>query len=101
MSVISASEINVDFTGLFYTVPPMDPSYTGDQLASCCFEGFPHELIYGYFEPSDKKKFSAEISGNHTLWTVMFLMMRSFGAIKPCTWHTRESHRADEATRAQ
>lgn len=95
MSVISEKPIIADFSGLFHTTPPLDPSYTGNPLADCYFEGFPGNLIFGYYEPSDKKKWSAEIWGDQALWTTVFLLLRSMDVIKAAEWHTRESHRKE------
>jgi hypothetical protein len=87
ISVISDEPIIADFDGLFHTTPPIDPAYTGDSLASCYFEGFPKELIFGYYE-NNKSKWSAEIWGNNELWTVLFLIMKAKGQIKPMKWST-------------
>jgi hypothetical protein len=95
MSVISQkTAIVANFDGLFHTTPPIEPDYTGDPLASVYFEGFPRDLIFGYYARSNTR-WLAEIDGNHTLWTTVFLIMRALGAVKLCGWHTRESHRAE------
>lgn len=93
LSVISEKAVEADFSGLFQTSPPVDPEYTGDSLHEVYFEGFPKELIFGYYDSGDKKKWSAEIHGDHTLYTVVFLIMRTLGAVKPLQSHTQESHR--------
>ena len=93
MSVISEKPLDVNFDGLCYTTPPIEPDYTGDHLANCYFEGFPPEYIFGYYSTSDKKKFSVEIWSDNALWTAVFLIMRSVGVVKAAEWHTRESHR--------
>jgi hypothetical protein len=91
LSVISERRVEADFAGLFHTTPPIDPSYTGDPLASVYFEGFPRELIFGYYEASDKRKWSAEICGGEcAMWTTLYLIMRSLGAVKPMQWSTRK-----------
>ena len=95
ISVISERPITADFSGLFYTTPPIDPDYTGDPLHHVYFEGFPKDLVFGYFEESDGKKWSAEIATNEILWTTVFLIMRSLGAVQPLKWRTKESHRAE------
>lgn len=96
LTVMSALPIVADFDGLFYTTPPVDPKYTGDPLAGCYFEGFPRELVFGYYEPSDKRHWSAEINGGDpVLWATVFLIMKSLGAVKPFAWHTKESHRRE------
>jgi hypothetical protein len=93
LTVMSALPIVADFSGLFHTTPPVEPKYTGNPLSSCYFEGFPEELVFGYYEPSDKRHWSAEINGgDQVLWAVVFLIMKSLGAAKPFRWHTRESH---------
>jgi hypothetical protein len=97
LSVISETPIVADFSGLFRTTPPIAREYTGCELASCYFEGFPEELVFGYYEPSDKRRWSAAIGGRNALWTTVFLMMRALGAVKPRVWHTRESRKAQMA----
>jgi hypothetical protein len=94
LSVISERPIVADFSGLFYTTPPVAPDYTGNELADCYFEGFPKDLIFGYYEPSNKKRWSACIGDEYGVYTTIFLIMRSLGVIGPCVWHTKESHRA-------
>jgi len=93
LSVISREPITADFSGLFHTTPPIDPKYTGDSLHPVYFEGFPEDLIFGYYE-ANKQKFSAEIWSNEYLYTTLFLLMRQLGAIKPAVWHTEASHKA-------
>ncbi len=83
-----------DFTGLFKTRPPPEPDYTGDPLAYVYFEGFPGDLVFGYYDASDGSRWSAEISGNNEMWTTLFLCMRAVGAIRPRVFHTRASHQA-------
>lgn len=95
LSVISETPIVADFGGLFKTTPPVAPEYTGNPLSSCYFEGFPRELVFGYYEASDKRQWSAEIGGDYGMYTTLFLIMRSLGAIKARAWHTPESHRAE------
>lgn len=95
LSVISEKPIIADFSPLFYTTSPVEPDYTGSCLHPVYFEGFPGDLIFGYYAESDKKKWSAEIGGDFALWTTLFMIMSSLGALKPRTWHTRESHRAE------
>jgi hypothetical protein len=94
LSVISERPIVADFAGLFHMTPPVAPDYTGDELHPVYFEGFPRDLIFGYYEPSDKKRWSACLGGEYTVYMTVFLILRSLGVIKPCTWHTPESHRA-------
>ena len=97
LSVISEKPIVADFSGLFHTTPPIEPDYTGDPLSSVYFEGFPRDLIFSYYEPSDKKKWSAEIGGDYSLYTTIFLMLRSMGVVRAFEWHTEESHRKELA----
>jgi hypothetical protein len=92
MSVISDKPVEADFTGLFITSPPTESKYTGDHLHPVYFEGFPGDLIFGYYDTSDKKKWSAEIGDSYDLMTVVFLIMRSLGAIKPAVYYTEASH---------
>lgn len=93
LSVISGKPIEANFDGLFYTTPPVDPKYTGNELAPCYFEGFPEDLIFGYYAPSNKRKWSAEIGGDYPFYTTIFLIMRSLGCIKPSEWNTEATHR--------
>jgi hypothetical protein len=95
LSVISSVPIEVNFDGLFQTTPPVEPDYTGNPLASVYFEGFPENLVFGYYAPSDKKTWSAEIFGDHRLWTTVFLILKSLGVVKPMEWNTRERHKAE------
>lgn len=92
LSVSSKVTIEVDFSGLFFTTPPVEPDYTGDSLHSVYFEGFPRDRIFGYYS-DNHCQFSAEIHSDNALWTAIFLMMRSLGVIKAFEWSTRESHR--------
>jgi len=85
ISVISDSPINADFSGLFHTTYPLDPKYTGNPLTSVYFEGFPEELIFGYYE-GNHSKFSAEIGSDEDLYTTLFLIMRALGQIQPFKW---------------
>lgn len=100
LSVVSESPIEVDLTDLCHTSYPIDPSYTGNELAPCYFEGFPPEEIFGYYGLSDKKRFSAQIYGGHRLWVAIWLIMKSLNQIKPYVWHTQKTHLA-ELTRGQ
>lgn len=95
MSVLSETPVQADFSGLFHTTPPVEPDYTGDSLSPVYFEGFPKDLIFGYFAESDGSRWSAEIHGDEALWTSIFLIMRSLDNIKPLTWNTRESHKKE------
>ncbi|MCK9567652.1 hypothetical protein M0R72_01720 [Candidatus Pacearchaeota archaeon] len=92
LSVESQSPILADFSGLFFTTPPVEPEYTGNELHPVYFEGFPEDRIFGYYE-NDHCKFSAEIGSHEKLWTAIFLIMRDLGKIKPYVWNTQESHR--------
>jgi hypothetical protein len=94
LTVMAGLPIVADFSGLFHTTPPVEPDYTGNPLSACYFEGFPRELVFGYYEPSDKRHWSAEINGgDQALWAVVFLIVKALGAVKPFVWNTRESHR--------
>ena len=52
------------------------------------------DLIFGYYEPSDRQRWSAQLGSREELWTTLFLVMRALRVIKPAVWHTPESHRA-------
>ena len=86
LSVISPEPLNINFDGLFMTDPPIDKEYTGDPLHPVYFEGFPEDLIFGYYQGSDKKRWSAEIQNNYLLWTTIFLVMRGAGIVVPQRW---------------
>ncbi len=92
MSVVSDTPIRADFTGLFKTTGPVEPAYTGNELASVYFEGFPSSLVFGYYEESDRRRWSAAIGGDHTLWTSVFLLMRFLGVVKPQKYGTKAEH---------
>ncbi len=94
LSVISDAPIVADFSGLFHTTPPVDPSYTGDELAGVYFEGFPKDLIFGYYEPSDKKRWSAQLGDDYDVHMAIFLIMRALGAVKPRVWSTSKQAEA-------
>jgi len=96
LSVISTHRaIITDFDGLFHTTFPTEPNYTGDPLSPVYFEGFPKDLIFGYYSGTNKKSWSAEISGDYLLYTTVFLIMRSLGVIGAFKWDTREGHRKE------
>jgi hypothetical protein len=93
LTVISEVPIQSDlFPYLFKTMPPVEPEYTGDELAACYFEGFPKDLVFGY-QATDPRRWSASLD-DHALWTSVMICMRVVGAIKPQKWCTREEHRA-------
>jgi hypothetical protein len=96
LSVVMALPVplEVNLAGLCHTTPPIEPDYTGNPLHPVYFEGFPSELIFGYYE-QDKTRWSAEFRNDQSLATALFLIMRATGVVKPLTWHTRESHRAE------
>ena len=94
LSVLSERPVEVDLQGLCHVTPPIDKAYTGDPLADVYFEGFPRDRIYRYYS-QDHRKFSLEIWGDEPMWTAVFLIMRSLGAIRPETWHTRETHQKE------
>lgn len=98
LSVLSERPIEANFDGLFYTTPPVEPEYTGNYLHPVYFEGFPADLIFGYYEPSDKRRWSAELwGGDYALWTTLYLIRKALDDMKPMKWHTQESHRAELA----
>jgi|SRR5579885_1947175 len=77
LSVISEKPVEADFTGLFVTSKEKD---TCNYLASCYFEGFPSDLIFGHYDESDKRKWSAEVTTNYQVYTTVFLCMQAIGA---------------------
>jgi hypothetical protein len=82
LSVTSERPIESDlFPYLFHTTPPIDPEYTGNELASVYFEGFPEDRIFGYHY-DNHRRWSACLN-QRNLWTVIFLCMHSAGAIRP------------------
>jgi hypothetical protein len=95
LSVLSETPIKADFSCLFHTTSPVAPAYTGNPLSSVYFEGFPSDLVFGYYDESDGRRWSAEIGDDYTLWMVVHAVMRSLGVVKPLTWHTEASHRAE------
>ncbi len=104
MSVISSNPIVTDFQGLFHTTPPIEPDYTGDELSSVYFEGFPEELVFRYYEEQNKyykTRFSAKISSDYILYIVIYLILKSQGYITPMVWHTKESHQKELTKNAE
>ena len=101
MSVLNPNFVLANFDGLFYTTPPIDPDYTGDELSSVYFEGFPKDLIFGYYEESDKSHFSAHIVNDQMMWTTLYLILKDQGYVTPREWTTKEKSRAemDERTK--
>lgn len=88
-----ASEVPIDhelFAYLFHTTPPIEPDYTGNELASCYFEGFPKDLIFGY-HANDSRRWSASIGGDRALWTTILLCMMRLGVVRPRAWTTHAS----------
>ncbi len=95
MSVICSRRIDANFDGLFHTTPPIEPDYTGNELASVYFEGFPEDLCFDYYESTDKKVWSAEISGDYLMYITLYLILKALEYIEPIKWHTKESHRKE------
>jgi hypothetical protein len=100
LSVISEKPVLAMFDDLFYCHPPREPDYTGDSLSSVYFEGFPGELIFGYYGPSDKKQWSAQIGSKYTLYMVIVTILRALGRTAPLRQHTKEEHAAELAERS-
>jgi hypothetical protein len=98
LSVISDNPISEDFSGLFHTTPPIEPEYTGNELAPCYFDGFPEGTTFGYYESGDKRQWSAMLGSDYAVYMTVFLIMRALGVVKPKVWHTRKSH-AEELAR--
>lgn len=92
MSVDSVRPINADFTGLFMTGPAHDEKYSGRELASCYFEGFSEKLVFGFYGASDGRRWSASIGSRFSLWTTLYLLMRSLGAIGRAEHDGPEQH---------
>lgn len=86
MTVLSDKPLEIDFSGLCYTSPPPDPEYTGNPLAPCYFEGFPSELVRGYYD-ENHSEFSLAITRSASI--VAFLVMRAAGGIMPLVWSVR------------
>jgi hypothetical protein len=85
MSVDSQASVGADFRCLFYTIPPTHPDYTGNPLSPVYFEGFPRELVYGYFCQNDRQ-FSAEIHTDERLYVAVFLLAQSLNLVTPLVW---------------
>jgi hypothetical protein len=96
LSVISEQPLRNNLTEavlprLCHTSPPIDESYTGNELANCYFEGFPDDLIFGYFDQSPLgTRWSAEIWGHEEMWTAVFAIMAARGVVEPLRWATRK-----------
>jgi hypothetical protein len=87
VSVIADRDIDINPEGLFRAMPPAAPGYSGDTLASVYFEGFPKDLIFGYYNDAmdayqvgEQFKFSAELGSDYQLWTFVFLCMQNYEA---------------------
>lgn len=89
ISVITEEPLVADFECLFFTMPP--PEGRSDMMSSCYFEGFPEELVFGYYGTSDGRSWSAEVSNSDwRIASVFHAIMRSLGAVQPLRWKTRE-----------
>lgn len=71
LTVISENEIEENFKGLFKT----SRGDSSGELSSTFFEGFPEDLVKGYWE-ENKREWSASIFSTYKLWTVIFLCLR-------------------------
>ncbi len=89
LSVLSQTPIEQDFSDLFHTTPPVDPDYTGNPLSPVYFEGFPQDLIFGYYSTSDHKQWSAEIWSDYALWTTVYLISKQLENLTPLRWGRR------------
>lgn len=94
LSIESEKPIEAEFGYWAHTSPPIEPDYTGNPLASCYFEGFPSDRIFGYYSENNKK-FSLEIGGKYDLMMVLHTLMVSLGIIKKRKWNTREEHKKE------
>jgi len=92
LTVLSEKPIEADFGPVFCTKPPPEPEYTGDHLRPVYFEGFPEDLVRGYWS-QNKREWSAEIHSDHSMWMVVHMCMRALGALPDCRYTTREEHR--------
>jgi hypothetical protein len=89
LSVVSERPIIDDkLMYLFYTEPPREPEYTGP------FEGFPPDLIFGYYGQSDGRRWSAELNYTEEVWSVLFLCTAALGGCQARRMHTEVEHRA-------
>lgn len=93
LTVLSQKPIEADFSSLFYTEPPPEPGYTGDHLSSVYFEGFPKDLVRGYWS-ENKCEWSAEVYSYHEFWTVIYLCMKAIGAMPIRKYMTEAEHKA-------
>jgi hypothetical protein len=100
MSVICSRKIDANFDGLFHTTPPIEPDYTSNELADVYFEGFPKDLIFDYYEETDKKVWSAKLHNDQILWTTVYLILKAVGYVTPTEWTTKAKHQAELAERA-
>ena len=92
LSVVSERPVETPALAyLFETEPPREPDYTGDDLSAVYFEGFPPDLIFGYYS-ADRCRWSAQIHGDHALWAVVFEVMRSLGWMRVKRAVTRVEH---------
>jgi hypothetical protein len=100
ISVVCNRKVDANFDGLFHTTPPIEPDYTGNELADVYFEGFPKDLVFDYFEESDKKVWSAQIHDDKILWTTIYLILKAVGYVVPTEWRTKASHQKELDERA-
>lgn len=94
MSVISEHPITADLQDVFHCHPPREPDYTGDDLRSVYFEGFPPDLVFGYYGESDYRRWSAQIDSDERVYMTIFLILRALGHTRTLRTHTREEHQA-------
>ena len=92
LTVISKQCILADFAGIFYTESPIEPEYTGDKLHPVYFEGFPSDLIKGYYS-QNQKEFSAEINNDYDLWMVLHMTLRELMVLEDKKYTTKEEHK--------
>lgn len=83
MSVISRTQIHAPFGTLCSTHPKEGES--GGMLP-CCFEGFPENLVFGYYgvrgSASHRHWFSLELDNDCVLWAAIHMIMVSLVLIK-------------------
>jgi hypothetical protein len=73
MSVVSERPVVGEFFGLLEV---NDKSATSHN--SCYYEGFPEQLIFGFYD-DNKKRWSSEIGLNEAMWTVLYLIAKHLG----------------------
>lgn len=79
--IIDRSDVRpIDLSCLCRTTAPTraQKNYGGNELNSVYFEGFPSDLVFGYYE-QNRRKFSLMLGSDFAVWTAMFLILSSVG----------------------